>query len=124
MEHQTYARLLLLGDPSDYESWVPHWDSDVKDEKFKGCLLGLKETFRKLKKDSWYKSQYSFLFCIFYVRKVVQISISKQNAFKIQNTQYKNIHFIHFRCSNGNSYRYESNKVEDPCECTVDDYEW
>ena len=86
MEHQTYERLLLLGDPSDYESWVPHWDSDVKDEKFKGCLLGLKETFRKLKKDSWYKSQYSFLFCIFYVRKVVQISISNQK-FRILNIE-------------------------------------
>ena len=71
MEHQTFA-LLLLGDTSDYESWVPHWDSDVKDEKFKGCLLGLKETFRKLKKDSWYKFQCSFLFCYFMSEKRIK----------------------------------------------------
>lgn len=36
------------GDSNDYEDWIPHQHNDDK-----GCLLGSKETFRRLKADSW-----------------------------------------------------------------------
>ncbi|ELT94733.1 hypothetical protein CAPTEDRAFT_178911 [Capitella teleta] len=36
----------------DYETWTAHFDNS-KDPAYAGCLLGVKETFSRLKKDSW-----------------------------------------------------------------------
>ena len=36
----------------DYENWVAHFDNS-DDDDYAGCLLGLKEPFSRLKKDSW-----------------------------------------------------------------------
>ncbi|XP_059173686.1 sortilin-like [Physella acuta] len=42
----------------DYEQWVPH--SGLKTQKgHEGCLLGQKETYRKLKADSWCRNGYA-----------------------------------------------------------------
>ncbi|XP_071161157.1 sortilin-like isoform X2 [Mytilus edulis] len=37
---------------TDYDTWVPHETSNEKGN-IQGCLLGNKETFKKVKKDSW-----------------------------------------------------------------------
>lgn len=44
----------------DYEKWTPHENSKEKGN-IDGCLLGKKETFKKVKKDSWYVLDTVFL---------------------------------------------------------------
>ena len=43
----------LAGYDVEYVKWVAHFDNSDA-EKFKGCVLGIRETFMRLKKDSWY----------------------------------------------------------------------
>jgi hypothetical protein len=44
---------MLSGDQSDYEDWQPHEMMNKEDASRQGCLLGKKQTFQRLKKDSW-----------------------------------------------------------------------
>ena len=44
----------------DYQKWTPHENSKEKGN-IDGCLLGKKETFKKVKKDSWYVLDTVFL---------------------------------------------------------------
>lgn len=50
-EKLNYLLPYILGEQSDYEPWVAHWDSS-DDIKYKGCLLGRKQTYERLKKNS------------------------------------------------------------------------
>ena len=43
----------------DYTDWVPHMDNS-NDPEFQGCLLGVKDKFKRLKKDSWCKNGHAF----------------------------------------------------------------
>jgi len=45
--------VLCSGADIDYESWTSHFDNSLNPQ-FKGCLLGRRETFMRLKKDSWW----------------------------------------------------------------------
>ena len=45
----------------DYVTWVPHENSQ-ESGNIKGCLLGKKETFKKVKQDVWY----ALLIILFY----------------------------------------------------------
>ena len=36
----------------DYEDWIPHAGKNPG-SKNDGCILGVKETFKKIKQDSW-----------------------------------------------------------------------
>ena len=51
-QHDLYTTLIellwFLGSDTDYETWQSH-----SDNKHDGCLLGEKEIFERLKKDSW-----------------------------------------------------------------------
>lgn len=43
------------GQSEDYETWVPHETLRKEENKnVEGCLLGQKEVFQRVKKDSWY----------------------------------------------------------------------
>lgn len=44
-------RLTPSGTDEDYEEWLAH-ATDGGDSRTNGCLLGLKETYRRLKKQS------------------------------------------------------------------------
>ncbi|GFR77048.1 sortilin [Elysia marginata] len=47
-------------DNRDYEEWIPHF-SLSKIEGREGCLLGMKEQFRKIKAGSWCRNGYSHI---------------------------------------------------------------
>ena len=44
---------LSTGKASDYEEWLPHETMKKDDPKRKGCLLGQRTVFQRLKHDSW-----------------------------------------------------------------------
>lgn len=46
--------LVSLGGSDDYEIWRPHMELRKEEqEAVKGCLLGVKEEFMRIKKDNW-----------------------------------------------------------------------
>ena len=51
--NQPHLLCFPTGEDTDYESWIAHFENS-NEEKYKGCLLGIKETFLRLKKDSWW----------------------------------------------------------------------
>ena len=46
--------IFLVGDDKDYEPWMAHSQHRINEkEDVAGCLLGVKESFLRLKKDAW-----------------------------------------------------------------------
>lgn len=45
---------------SDYDDWQPHQTMQKEDTSRRGCLLGKKVTFQRLKADSWCHNGYTF----------------------------------------------------------------
>ena len=51
-----FCVVFAAGTVDDYTSWVPHLDND----NINGCLLGLIETFEKVKPDSFCTIDYDY----------------------------------------------------------------
>ena len=45
--------IIVSGTSSDYEEWMPHQDMKQVDLAHRGCLLGQKVIYKRLKHDAW-----------------------------------------------------------------------